>query len=246
MPNALSLTMDLVGDFAHSQSSEEAGEFFLAALGQWGATSLWARQFYLTPNWMDPKVSGAYATYDYARIRNPAWWGSQAQIYSDTVCPVSIGAARFVRPFFTSEVTEGQERAYGAYHEAMAEFGVRDTLAIPFFGPHNTAAGVTVWFGHREFSPDQVAALRLIGTMMLHQMQGLKDPLKPRKLSLSDRERDCLAFVAEGKSDWEISVILNISQWTAHQHVESAKKKLGVRTRAQAIAKHLAFAGAIC
>lgn len=54
---------------------------------------------------------------------------------------------------------------------------------------------------------------------------------------LSPRERDCLAFVAEGKTDWEISVILGVSQHTSHQYVESARKKLGAMTRAQAVAR---------
>lgn len=54
---------------------------------------------------------------------------------------------------------------------------------------------------------------------------------------LTARERDCLTFVAEGKSDWEIGVILGVSQATAHAHVENAKRKLGCRTRAQAVAR---------
>jgi LuxR family quorum sensing-dependent transcriptional regulator len=241
MVNALSLALDMVGSTADQTSSEQIGETFLTSLKAWGASSLWARQFYLTPRWMDPSVSAFYKTYNYACIRAPKWWGSAAQRFSDTVCPMSIGATRFARPFFLSEVTSGQDRQYAPYWEAMGEFGVKDTLAVPYFGPFNTAAGVSIWFEHRDFSPEQTSALRLASTLAFEQMRVLQVPLKAQPPKLSNREHDCLAFVAEGKSDWEISVILGLSQATVHQHVENAKRKLGVRTRPHAVARHLAF-----
>jgi DNA-binding CsgD family transcriptional regulator len=52
---------------------------------------------------------------------------------------------------------------------------------------------------------------------------------------LSARERQCLELAAYGKSDWEISQLLGISEHTVHKHVEAAKRRLGVSTRVQAI-----------
>jgi DNA-binding CsgD family transcriptional regulator len=52
---------------------------------------------------------------------------------------------------------------------------------------------------------------------------------------LSRREMECLRWVSEGKSDWDIAEILSISEGTVHAHVERAKQKLGVRTRVQAV-----------
>jgi LuxR family quorum sensing-dependent transcriptional regulator len=57
------------------------------------------------------------------------------------------------------------------------------------------------------------------------------------EVHLTDRERDALAWVAEGKSDWEISVILGVSEGTARFHVDNARKKLGAVNRAQAVAR---------
>ena len=53
---------------------------------------------------------------------------------------------------------------------------------------------------------------------------------------LTPRERECLEWVAAGKTDWEISQILNISEQTAHGYVQNALTKLNARTRAQAVA----------
>jgi LuxR family quorum sensing-dependent transcriptional regulator len=42
--------------------------------------------------------------------------------------------------------------------------------------------------------------------------------------------------VAAGKTDWEISQILNIAEQTAHEYVQNALTKLNATTRAQAVA----------
>lgn len=54
-------------------------------------------------------------------------------------------------------------------------------------------------------------------------------------VALSARERECLQWVAAGKSDWEIGTILSISEKTVATHVDRVKHKLKVTTRAQAI-----------
>lgn len=68
-------------------------------------------------------------------------------------------------------------------------------------------------------------------------MKARRPPRDPAaQPALTGRERDCLLFVAEGLSDGDIAGQLGISTVTAHAHVENAKRKLGARTRAQAVA----------
>lgn len=52
---------------------------------------------------------------------------------------------------------------------------------------------------------------------------------------LSPRERECLHWIAAGKSDWEIGQALSISEKTVATHIDRAKQKLRIATRAQAI-----------
>jgi DNA-binding CsgD family transcriptional regulator len=42
--------------------------------------------------------------------------------------------------------------------------------------------------------------------------------------------------VAAGKTDWEISQILSISEQTTHEYVQNSLAKLNATTRAQAVA----------
>jgi DNA-binding CsgD family transcriptional regulator len=55
-------------------------------------------------------------------------------------------------------------------------------------------------------------------------------------VALSAREKEVLDWLKQGKSSWEISVILNISERTANFHVCNIMRKLGATNRAQAIA----------
>lgn len=59
---------------------------------------------------------------------------------------------------------------------------------------------------------------------------------------LTPRQRDCVALVAQGKSDWEIGQLLGISESTVHKHIEDAKRRFGVSTRIQLVVRSLADA----
>ncbi len=53
---------------------------------------------------------------------------------------------------------------------------------------------------------------------------------------LSCREKEVLDWLKQGKSSWEISVILDISERTVNFHVYNIMRKLGATNRAQAVA----------
>jgi LuxR family quorum-sensing system transcriptional regulator CciR len=55
-----------------------------------------------------------------------------------------------------------------------------------------------------------------------------------RAVALSPRQRECLAWVRQGKSSGVIAEILGLSSETVEEHIAAARKKLGVRTRVQA------------
>jgi DNA-binding CsgD family transcriptional regulator len=56
-------------------------------------------------------------------------------------------------------------------------------------------------------------------------------------IQLSRRERECLAWTAQGKSSWDIGMILNISENTVNFHVKNAMRKLGTTSRTVAVVK---------
>lgn len=61
--------------------------------------------------------------------------------------------------------------------------------------------------------------------------------LEPRGVRApSAREREVLDLLAEGATDGQIALALELSPATVQSHVRNAKAKLGARTRAQAVA----------
>jgi DNA-binding CsgD family transcriptional regulator len=77
-----------------------------------------------------------------------------------------------------------------------------------------------------------------MASLYLHAKWSELRPCRPEDPEgrLTPRERECLAWIASGKTDWEISQILAISRQTVHGYVQSALSRLGARTRAQAVA----------
>jgi DNA-binding response OmpR family regulator len=59
----------------------------------------------------------------------------------------------------------------------------------------------------------------------------------PSQIGLGSRERETLTWAARGKTFTEIGEILGLSRRTVEFHLDSARRKLGVPTRTQALIK---------
>jgi DNA-binding CsgD family transcriptional regulator len=57
-----------------------------------------------------------------------------------------------------------------------------------------------------------------------------------RELELTDRELECLYWIAEGKTSDEIATIIGISKNTINNYITSVMRKTATRTRSEAIA----------
>lgn len=55
------------------------------------------------------------------------------------------------------------------------------------------------------------------------------------------REKEVLQWLKQGKTSWEISVILNVSEATINFHVKNIKKKLNAVSRSQAVATAIQY-----
>ncbi|MGY4627005.1 helix-turn-helix domain-containing protein [Bradyrhizobium sp. USDA 4486] len=58
-----------------------------------------------------------------------------------------------------------------------------------------------------------------------------------KEVVLSERERQCLRWVEEGKSSWAIGVILKVSENTVNFHIKNAMRKLEASSRIQCVVK---------
>lgn len=88
-----------------------------------------------------------------------------------------------------------------------------------------------------DMSPMLRSMLHLLAHLAFQKSETLGDGGKGESRTLTSRELECLRWVAVGKTDSEIAVILSIKPRTARFHIENAKRKLGVATRVQAVAE---------
>ena len=51
------------------------------------------------------------------------------------------------------------------------------------------------------------------------------------------RETDCLAWASRGKTNWEIGEILSVSENTVRYHLKNVFRKLGAKSRSEAVAQ---------
>lgn len=154
---------------------------------------------------------------------------------------------RRIAPFTWSDIVLSRRldsREQETFDAARA-WGWADGFVLPIHGPDGYAASVSMASRERDLdlSPKKRTHLRMLALLAHDRSRTLveRDSTPPREI-LSARELECLRWVAVGKTDWEIGMILGLSPATIKFHLDRARGKLGTRTRAQAVAR-LALSG---
>lgn len=177
------------------------------------------------------------------------WPSRWVEVYLGENLAIDDPTVEFARTSILPDTFSGLRRrrtAAGGSHRVLdvaAAHGWPEGLAIPIHGPNGYRGVVTVAGETEELRRRDRAALHLMALYLHERLKQLLAPalneaaVRPR---LSPGEIECIRWLMAGKSDWEMSEILGISEWTAHWRIEKAKAKFGVKTRAQltALAVH--------
>lgn len=118
-------------------------------------------------------------------------------------------------------------------------FDLRDGYAFPLITLDGTTVMVSLGGPAFESSPENLSMLSLVSTYAIGRAMQLctSANFDDRQRRLTSRETECLRWAAVGKSEWEISQILGISEHTSEKHLLNAKAKLGAANRVQAVAE---------
>jgi DNA-binding CsgD family transcriptional regulator len=130
-------------------------------------------------------------------------------------------------------------------YEHAREFGITRGVTFPIHSPGVEVAMLTLIFHEQQQNAEQDRLAMLgkgqlfachlheaIKKMVILQNQGGLE-IKP----LTEREKQCLLWAAEGKTSWEISQILTITERTVVFHMANAAEKVGAVNRRQAVAR---------
>jgi DNA-binding CsgD family transcriptional regulator len=154
--------------------------------------------------------------------------------------PAPALARLLPQPFTWLEVAAGRERTQQGreFLDWVGGLGVVDGFIVPIHLPGGDL-GLCVCIAERPIvDPGERLALHLASVYAHARCRewGPQFDASSSQSPVSARELQCLRWVLRGKSDRDIAGILQISHTTVKFHVERVKKKLDVKTRAQAVA----------
>lgn len=200
-------------------------------------------------------IQFGHPTRDKVRLSNyPVEWLAMLREDETFQEPVLKAAERTSSGFRWSRLhelvpmTERQQR----YMKRAVRFGLAEGFTVPNHIPGETFGSCHFAVSHHSRLPEEsLPAAQALGSFAFEAARRLlaesQEPSESYVVPapLTDRQRDCLLFVARGKSDSVIAQLLNIRPRTVNEHIEHAKRRYAVATRTQLIVRAL-FRSEIC
>ncbi|HLO92891.1 MAG TPA: LuxR family transcriptional regulator [Burkholderiaceae bacterium] len=153
--------------------------------------------------------------------------------------PVIRHARNTVAPYRWSELSVQGDREQIILQEAC-DAGLHQGLAIPIHEPWGKIFLTTLATQQEEASmtqdPAQVRTQAHVLAVVFHARysalagQQAQDPL----IGLTPRESECLEWVAQGKSSWDIGQLMAVSEHTVNFHLKNAMRKFDTASRVTA------------
>lgn len=178
----------------------------------------------------------------------PAWKEHYIAHAFQTVDPVLPMSFSRITPFCYPDIdrralTPPQRRVF----EHAEDFHKHIGLAAPVHGPWGSVSFLSIYHDGDERAfrkalrtlPLLHMAASHIHEAFLADRQAQQPP--PQRIVFTPRETECVTWAAQGKTAWEISRILRVSERTVKFHMQNAMRKLGVHTRSHAVARAVAL-----
>jgi LuxR family quorum sensing-dependent transcriptional regulator len=231
MQSISTTAIDLIDTPIRQVSAAGVGRAFFESLRPFGVRAIYARAY------RQPRSGLGEEEHIFSRISPAGWEGLYAEKQFQNVNYLPREVRKRAGPFKWSDVrlVDPREKALA---QALVDNGFGDGLATPCHGPVGYVGVVSLAFERLwDVAPKDRGAIEMASLVLHNRMRDCSKHVQADAPRLTPRERDCLGFVAEGKSDWDISVMLGVSHTTIISHVQNAKRKLGAATRAQAVAQ---------
>ena len=150
-------------------------------------------------------------------------------------------ARRRISPFTWLEAKAERtlSRAEQDIWDTACEWGWTDGFSVPIHGPGGYFGLVTMAGKERPMPPALRGELHQLAFLTHERCRALTGlaPLSDPQETLTHRELECIRWVVAGKTDAEIASLLGVSHTTVRTHIDQARRKLGARSRAQAVAR---------
>lgn len=121
--------------------------------------------------------------------------------------------------------------------DEVSDFAMHDGLMFPMHAIGSVPGGVSLGTQCLDVSQRDVAELEIVAQHTYFKLEDILGPFPYQvTIDLSKREVEVIQIAAAGKTNWEISRILGVSEETVKATISRAAKKLNATNRAHAVA----------
>ncbi|MFK0087458.1 PA1136 family autoinducer-binding transcriptional regulator [Pseudomonas sp. NPDC090755] len=165
------------------------------------------------------------------------WFGDGLTVDAQTYvrrCPVTRHILETREPFFWTKTQREEGDRYRVVRRPLGN-GPHG-LQVPVFGPLGLEGAMSLGGDQVDSSPEVRVLLAMVATAAFCAARRLLEaPGTEGVRTLSEREREVLAWTAAGRRQADIAATLGLSERTVENHLRAARRRLGVATTAQAI-----------
>jgi LuxR family quorum sensing-dependent transcriptional regulator len=228
---SLDETLSFIAAVDRAGSADAVAETVLSVVRPFGFSQVFAG---IIPT---PGMSAQQQVANVVLHRWPDQWSqryfSQGYLFDD---PAIQRVTTSTEPFLWSELVDDRPSAKRIMGEAR-EFDLGYGFTVPMLTLDGQSAGFSIASDRGELPPHYRGRLQLLAMYAFGRALSLVD--MPPAVKLTPREADVLQWIAEGKSDWEISKILHVSEHLVDKMARQIRIKFGATNRTQAVAQAL-------
>jgi LuxR family transcriptional regulator, quorum-sensing system regulator BjaR1 len=220
---------DLIDDFEHTRTPEEVVEQLASSLSLFGFSTILITGVPEPPQRVEP--------YFLMNGWPRGWSGHNAKANNYADDPTAAWCRRTIDPFEWSEGIRGSKRSTPPCVAPEEDIGITKHYLVPVIRATGSTSCVTM-AGERPALESRARRAVYMLSLYAHaravSLLDCTDGAGPRR-ELTLREREVLQWIAAGKSSWDVSVILGISERTVNWLISRAARKLNAVNRTHAI-----------
>lgn len=244
MGTIMSAVLPLISDMAEAVTVEDVWKIasdFYATLGfsraNYGFTRFLYRRNVGDP---DDAIFLTTGNADYARFYFQNGFYARTPVYRWAVSNVGACTWSWVKDAFEAGQLTPEEMDAVRQNAAL---GVRAGVSVSFPETTTRSKGALGLIADEGITHAQVDAIwdkrrdELLAVAHLMHLKIITLPQPTAKRSLTDRQRQALEWVADGKTTQDVAMLMEVSPAMVEKHLRLAREALHVETTTQAVAK---------
>jgi DNA-binding CsgD family transcriptional regulator len=152
--------------------------------------------------------------------------------------PVFAHARRYNRPFRWREATAKTTPAQAETVAAFAAGGLTHGLTVPVDRVGGVMGIATLGRGSDfDLSSEALIEIEILTRTLFAVIDRLRAASGAAPVGLTERERDVLSLVAEGKTNWEAGQILGVSEYSIRDYMRNLARRLQTTNRTHTVVR---------